>query len=386
MQSRPKVISLFSGAGGLDLGVEHAGAEVRVSVESDAHCVKTLEANRRFFRAASILHRKIEEISTEEILHAAKLKRGEATLVVGGPPCQPFSKSGYWLKERRKGVDDPRASLVDEFLRVVREAQPAGFIFENVASLTHPSNCKVLDQISREMQRAGYSVKYEILHAEQYGIPQTRSRVFVVGLRSKSASPTLPKPTHWWSRSAKDERRRLKPPETAGRWIEPLRSHLELEDHFEIQGTWASALREIPPGQNYKFLTKWAGHREPLFVAETKYWTFLLKLSPYRPSWTIQASPGPWTGPLHWKNRHLAIVERAALQTFPRTYAFAGDRRSQIRQIGNAVPPLLAAKVAKTLLSEIMGAAPASGRKLRYTLADGYDFRAAFAGRGRKSW
>ena len=106
-------------------------------------------------------------------------------------------------------------------------------------------------------------------------------------------------------------------------------------------GTYYSDLCEVPPGKNYKALTAWAGYENPKFVAEKRYWSFLLKLSPDLPSWTITAQPGPWIGPFHWDNRRLRAPEAAALQTFPRGYKFFGTRRSVQKQIGNAVPCLM---------------------------------------------
>jgi DNA (cytosine-5)-methyltransferase 1 len=110
-----------------------------------------------------------------------------------------------------------------------------------------------------------------------------------------------------------------------------------------VTGRWAEHLRTVPPGWNYKAHTAWGGHPDPTFVTETRFWNFLLKLSPDLPSWTIPANPGPWTGPFHWETRRLRVVELASLQGFPKSYVFKGSRRERVRQIGNAVPPPLAA-------------------------------------------
>jgi DNA (cytosine-5)-methyltransferase 1 len=265
----------------------------------------------------------------------------------------------------------------------VKEIRPAGFVFENVASLRHPTNQPVLERVIEQLGVAGYRIETQILHAEQYGVPQTRSRLFIVGLRSRRASPNLPSPTNWWLTTPPTLRKKLLPPETAGRWISDLRDTATMEERIDSAARWAEHLKEIPPGWNYKHFTEWAGHDRPIFVTETRYWNFLLKLTPYRPAWTIQASPGPWTGPFHWESRELSPMERAALQTFPRSYAFVGDRRSRIRQIGNAVPPVLASQVISSLLAQILGSPPTSGRKLRYRLANGFEFRATALRKGR---
>src|SRR2546426_2257382 len=357
----------------MDLGVEDAGGDISVFVEADADCFATLSSNARFFPTAKGIHRSIQDVSTEEILEIARLRRGEAALLIGGPPCQPFSKSGYWLKERRKGMEDERASLVLEFLRVLREAQPEAFILENVAGLTHPTHRALLERVVARARRYGYAVDWRLLHAVEYGVPQTRSRVFVIGVRGERP-PEFPSPTHWWHNEQNGNGHPLLPPETAGRWIARLNTGELFEPREAIEGRWADLLSQIPPGWNYKHHTAWAGHRSPKFVAETKYWTFLLKLSPVRPSWTIQASAGPWTGPFHWESRRLRVPELAALQTFPLTYRFQGARGTRIRQIGNAVPCLLASKVAGSVLAEVLGERPRRGRRLRYKLANGYRF------------
>jgi len=106
---------------------------------------------------------------------------------------------------------------------------------------------------------------------------------------------------------------------------------------------------------NYKAHTAWSGHPNPAFVTETRFWNFLLKLSPNLPSWTIAASPGPWTGPFHWESRRLRTPELAALQSFPIGYKFQGSRRERVKQIGNAVPPLLAKKMLEKTIAKING-------------------------------
>jgi DNA (cytosine-5)-methyltransferase 1 len=342
-------------------------------VEVDSESVATLTANSRYFPSAKIIERPIEFITSDELLEVGGLKKHEAALLIGGPPCQPFSKAGYWLQNQRNGHEDGRASYLEHYLRVLRDTRPTGFIFENVPSLLHPAQLGGLEYLVWRARRLGYSVKYRVLHAPEYGVPQSRSRLFVIGLRGR-AMPEFPTTTHWWH--APETSRKLLPPETAGRWIARLDSTSERETEENVTGRWEEALRQIPPGKNYKHLTAWAGHAKPLFVTETKYWSFLLKLSPYRPSWTLQASPGPWVGPFHWEGRRLRTAEMAALQTFPTEYRISGGRRARIRQVGNAVPSVLAACVARQLLHQVTGKLPRRGRALQFSLSDDFPFDA----------
>jgi len=387
------VISLFTGAGGLDLGVLAAGGWPALCVEIDQDSVNTLKSNPQF-EDSVLLQGDIRHLTGEMLLNAAKLGVGQVALVVGGPPCQPFSKAAYWTStgeeaRRRRGrnilaldegdellatstntikrqgkarnpSEDFRSSLVDEFVRVIREVKPAGFVFENVMSITHPTSKHIFHKFLSDCQDSGYAVTVFKANAAEYGVPQLRKRVFVIGLRG-SISPMTPLPTHGLVQeqlarslfAAEQMMPPLLPPATASQAIKRYAGTEFAEPGEVIQGKWAQQLAEIPPGWNYKALTAWAGHSDPSFVAETRYWHFLLKLHPNMPSWTIAASPGPWTGPFHWDTRRLRIPELAALQTFPHGFKFAGTRRSIHRQIGNAVPALLAQRVIEAAVAPL---------------------------------
>lgn len=345
--SELRAISLFSGAGGLDLGVERAGYRVSVSVEYERDACATL---RPIFPRSTVLEGDIRSLPTEQILEAGGLRPGEAALLVGGPPCTPFSKSGNWLEYKRAGRD-PQASLLDHYLRVLDEARPGAFLLENVVGLAYRNhNAAWFEKLLTTCRALGYQVEERVILAADYGVPQRRQRVFVAG--SRDARPRFPDPTHSGPHETRKAYDRSLPPHvTAGDAIGDLSTREDLaEPEEDVNGRYGHLLPEIPPGDNYLFYTAKRGHPAPLFEWRKRYWSFLLKLDPNKPSPTIQAQPGPYVGPFHWLNRRLRLAEIKRLQTFPDDYAIVGSRRSAQVQLGNAVPPLLAAQIAGALL------------------------------------
>jgi DNA (cytosine-5)-methyltransferase 1 len=339
-------ISLFSGVGGLDLGVERAGYRVRVSLEHDRDAAETL---RRNFRRATVLEADIRSVRADEVLDAARLKRGEAALLVGGPPCTPFSKSGNWLEYKRKGLD-PEASLLDHYLRILYGTLPESFLLENVYGLAYRNhNAPWLENLLSASRELGYNVNLRVLLAADFGVPQRRQRLFILGSRRRC--PEFPSATHSGPHETrKDYDRSLPLHVTTGETIGDLEGRDDLFEPEEVvNGKYGSLLPDIPPGQNYLFYTAERGHPDPLFEWRKRFWSFLLKLSPDAPSPTIQAQPGPYVGPFHWRNRRLRLLEIKRIQTFPDEYEVGGSRRSAQVQVGNAVPPQLAEAVAKSL-------------------------------------
>lgn len=190
-----KVISLFSGAGGMDIGFEMAGFETVVAVEHDSSCCKTLKTNRPNL---SLIQGDISQISTAEILNAGGLRPTQPAVVIGGPPCQPFSLAG-----KRMGMEDPRGKLVLEFIRIVREALPTVFVMENVRGMVNWQEGKAIEAIMNEIsepiyfegEEYIYNVDKAILNSVDYGVPQYRERVFLVGNRLNKTFK-FPQPTH----------------------------------------------------------------------------------------------------------------------------------------------------------------------------------------------
>jgi len=192
-----KVISLYTGAGGLDLGFEAAGFEVAIALEMDPEAVATLRRNRDW----PVIDRDIHDVTSREILAAGGLREGEADVLVGGPPCQPFSKSGYWANGDTLRLDDPRAGTMAAYLRVLRDTLPRTFFLENVPGLAYRGKSEGIELIERTIEKinaergVSYSLRYRQLNAASFGVPQLRERVIVVGSRDGS-SFDFPTPTH----------------------------------------------------------------------------------------------------------------------------------------------------------------------------------------------
>ena len=339
-------ISLFSGAGGLDLGVEAAGFEVTAAVELNEDAADTMEKNFDGLYSG-VLRRNIFEVPTKELLATAGLRgRERPDLLIGGPPCTPFSKSGFWLDWKRAGLD-PDASLLQAYTRVLAEAKPRAFILENVYALTYDNKASgpAFRRLLSEIDAAGYAFRWQVLHAADFGVPQARPRLFIVGARKRSRLPELPEPTHGGRWERRQTGVAAHPHVTTGQALAGLVTSPEPSE--TVRGKWGHLLANIPPGHNYLHYTTERGHPDPIFEWRSRYWSFLLKLDPDRPAPTIQAQPGPNVGPFHWENRRLRIPELRRLFTYPDDFEFVGRRNSVQAQIGNSVPPLLAQHVAE---------------------------------------
>ena len=288
----------------------------------------------------------------KKLLKQAGLRKGEVELLAGGPPCQPFSKSGYWSRGDSLRLDDPRAATLTAYLRIVEAALPRAILLENVRGLTFAGKDEGL-QLLREgfesinqRNKTNYALTILHLNAADFGVPQFRERVFLIASKTGEAFEA-PEPTHGQSDRPESYR-------TAWDAIGDLDT-LDWPAELALSGKWAKLLPSIPEGENYLWHTP-GGGGEPLFGWRTRYWSFLLKLAKNRPSWTIQAGPGPATGPFHWRSRLLSQRELCRLQTFPDDFEVEGDRRSAQRQIGNAVPcalaELLGLEIRRQLLDE----------------------------------
>jgi len=340
-------ISLFSGAMGLDLGLESIGFRTRICVEINAHCYRTIQQNRPYL---PVIFRNIQEVTTQEVLEAAGLKSEEVFLICGGPPCQPFSTAG-----KRKSTEDPRGNLFKDFIRFVEEIRPSYFLMENVrgilsAAIKHRPLDKrgktnlpleddetlgsVLEIILDEFQRIGYTVTYKLVNAANYGVPQSRERVLFLGSKDGQKIP-FPPETH-----AKKPSGGMLPWMTLGEAFEGL------EDSFpqyqSYSETRAKLFDMILPGKNWRSLPQDV-QSEALGGAYNSTGGrvgFYRRLSFDKPSPTIITSMiQKASGMCHpVETRPLSVLECKTLQQFPVDWQISGNLLEQYRQIGNAVP------------------------------------------------
>ena len=344
-----KVISLYSGAGGIDYGLEAAGFTTAVALDFDKDCCLTLRGNRGW----PVIEGAITNVTTKQILKTAQSRVGEIDLLAGGPPCQPFSKAGYWANGDSLRLDDPRATTIAEYLRVLEQALPKTFLLENVEGMSFSGKNEALDLILSTIEKinrkhkTNYRPTFKVVKAAEYGVPQMRSRFIMVGARDGTIFK-FPRITHGSGESGL----RLKPFNTAWDAIGDVEPE-DFED-LAVRGKWADLLPSIPEGNNYLWHTDRGGGL-PLFGWRRCYWTFLLKLAKDRPSWTIQAQPGPAVGPFHWENRRLSMRELCRLQTFPDDVNISGGMGAIQKQVGNAVPSLLAEILGREIKTQLLG-------------------------------
>jgi DNA (cytosine-5)-methyltransferase 1 len=360
-KSNLKVISLFTGAGGLDYGIEAAGFDTTVAIEMDGWCCKTLRHNRPEWK---VLEGKVEDYSSKEILKTSGLSPKEADLLIGGPPCQPFSKSGYWVKGDVDRLKDPRANTLAEYMRILEDTLPKAFILENVFGLAYKGKDEGLVYLQERLEeinkkkKTKYTFSWRVINTAHFGVPQIRERVFIVGSRdgfefsfpeSRFYDPEDPKEqTNVFGNFEKE------PFRTAWDALNDITDLDESPTPSKVGGQWGDLLPSIPEGLNYLHHTE-RGEGRPIFKWRSRYWSFLLKLSKNRPSWTIQAQPGSAIGPFHWNNRRLKMREMARIQTFPDDVEVLGGVSEVQKQIGNAVPSAIAEMLGLEIRRQFFG-------------------------------
>ncbi len=346
-----KVVSIFSGAGCFDLGFEVAGFNTILAVDSDFDCCSTIKANRNWL----VVNSPIEALKSKDLLGMVNLKPRQLDLLIGGPPCQPFSKSAFGSVANLLGFEDERALTVREYMRIVRTFLPNCFVIENVPQFITGKNLATKEYLENAMKRinifhgTNYKLSYCKINTAWYGVPQLRERLFIIGSRS---GKLFKMPNQIFFKNYKENK--LLSYRTTWDAIGHLETSFRNDTSLKVGGKWGDLLPSVPPGNNYLWHTRRGGGKN-IFEWRSRYWNFLLKLHPQQPSWTIAANPGQHTGPFHWGNRRLSIKELQLLQTIPAEYKFCGSAISARRQIGNAVPSAIGELIGKEIRKQIFG-------------------------------
>jgi DNA (cytosine-5)-methyltransferase 1 len=270
--------------------------------------------------------------------------------IIGGPPCQTFSAAGR-RASGVKGTTDSRGQLFEQYVRLLEHfsPQPKGFLFENVYGITGAENGEAWARIEKAFAEAGYLISWRILDAADYGVPQHRERLFIVGTKGRKF--LFPRPTHGPDSGYET------PFFSASRAISGAKL-TEPDKSAKVNGRFGHLLSEIPTGLNYSFFTEKMSHPNPIFAWRSKFSDFLYKADPEYPIRTLKAQGGQYTGPFHWDNRPFSISELKRLQTFPDAYNIVGGKQAVIHQIGNSVPPQIARTLATAILDQLFGIKP----------------------------
>lgn len=314
-------VDLFSGAGGLSLGFEMAGFNNVFSVEYDK---KIAESYKKNFPTHNLLVKDIQEITDDEIITLQHNQ--EVDVVIGGPPCQGFSLAG---RIGRSFVEDKRNYLFKEFVRVVKIIDPPMFVMENVARILSHNKGETIKELTNEFKKIGYNVQYKVLQAADYGVPQKRQRIFIVGTKNKEFNFPTPIGTTITVKEAIGD-------------LPPLKSgeRSEVPNHFSMNHSsqMLKKMSYIGDGGNRNQIPE---DLRPKTGDIRKY----IRYDSQKPSVTVT---GDMRKIFHYEqNRALTPRELARLQSFPDNFIFEGNSISIQQQIGNAVPPLLGYAVAK---------------------------------------
>ena len=309
-----KIISLFSGCGGFDIGFHEHGFEVEVCVDNDSAACETIRRNTNW----RVFEGDIAEFSFEG-------PKGEIAGVIGGPPCQGFSPAG------RGNPKDPRNSLWREYFRIVREAQPEFIVLENVPGMLFEKNAKEWNDLLKVCEDAGFYTSFGVLDSADFGVPQHRRRLFVVG--SRKGKVELPEGNPNLRVTVQEALQDLERPAN-------VPNHQPNRHAPHVVARW-------------RLLA--AGEMDPNYRRG--------RLDPDKPSVTIRASGGygpsgkhlaRFHPPIHYKfPRQLTVREAARLQGFPDSWIFEGSKTVQGRQVGNAVAPPVAAALAKKIAESL---------------------------------
>ncbi len=364
MDKRRTVIDLFCGAGGLSAGLEMAGFTVLAGNDLFEAAGRTFATTHPI---AKFIPGRIQELETDELLKTAGLKKGELKVLVGGPPCQAYS-----VYNHQRGMHDERATLFREYLRIVKALQPEWIVMENVAGIFSIGGGEAVHAIQTELGALGYDVKFEVLKAEQFGVPQERRRVVFIGNRI-GVPIKHPAPTHGPGlkpyvtiQDAISDLPVLENGEDLG--VVPyankpisgfqklLRGNLtEVTCHAapKLGQVNVDRLEHIPPGGSWRdipFDLLPAGMKRAKRSDHTKRYG--------RMTWSGLSCTVLTKCDIHWgayihpdQDRAISVREAARLQSFPDSFVFSGSKTEQYIQVGNAVPPILGKAIGKALIA-----------------------------------
>jgi DNA (cytosine-5)-methyltransferase 1 len=351
---KPTVIDLFAGAGGLSLGFEQSGFNVLLANEYDASIAASYKTNHPHTKML------VADIKDLPIAETFSVYRGKVDVIVGGPPCQGFSQKG-----QRKTIKDERNYLFKYFVAVVEYLRPQYFIMENVPNLLTAENGYFQREVKDLFQAMGYALTSNTLNAADYGVPQNRRRAVIIGKLGEN-SLEMPehkeKPVTIWEaisdlayhnsgEGSDNDRYRNQPQSKYQRRLrfrsKRLYNH-KATRHSELA---LERLKMIPPNSGKEVLP-------PEHLTKSIYsgtWTRMGKdeISVTLTTRFDTPSSGKFTHP--FLHRAITVREAARIQSFPDTYKFVGTKCSQMKQVGNAVPPLLAKAIATVIMNDIQG-------------------------------
>jgi DNA (cytosine-5)-methyltransferase 1 len=369
-------VDLFAGAGGLSEGFRQAGFEIAAAGDHDAACAETF---RRSHPDTVFLECPVEEVRAGELLRLLGLKKGELDVLLGGPPCQAFS-----VYNHQRGMHDERSGLFREYLRIVEGMMPRFVVLENVTGITSVAQGRAVTEIRSSLEELGYHVESRILRAEEFGVPQERRRIFFLGSREHTTIP-WPERTHGPRETLFDRARpdfvtvwdaisdlpalKIREGQEVAEYTEAPKSEYqrqlrafsssELYNHVapSLAPINLERLKFIPQGGSWRDIPHEllpAGMKRAKRSDHTKRYG---RLNPQGLASTILTKCD-----LHWgayihpeQERTLTVREAARFQSFPDHNRFFGSRMEQFRQVGNAVPPLLARAVATSIAESLAG-------------------------------
>lgn len=346
---RYNVIDLFCGCGGLSYGFERAGYNILLGIDNDKKALETFELNHK---GSKSICGDITQITYEKDIKPL-IGQKEIDVIIGGPPCQGMSLSGP------RKFEDPRNKLYLSYIRLVEEIRPKAFVIENVPGLVGLFGGQIKDSILEKFTNLGYNIQFKILCAADYGVPQSRRRVVFVGIKEgkfeypqisqdivtcKMALSDLPTLEN---ELGSDEMEYMTEPQNSYQRLMRERSVI-VKNHIAANHSEkvTKIISLVPDGGNYKDLPEEYINSRNFHVAWTRF-------ASNKPAPTIDTGHRHH---FHYKyNRVPTVRECARLQSFPDDFIFLGNKTQQFRQVGNAVPPLMAQKIAEALLETLKG-------------------------------